>query len=256
MRVDMSEMYGKNSSTDFTDALVRLVANQPLSVLLFDELEKANIGALDILLQVLSDGRVTDSSGRTVSLRQSLIIMTSNVGFGVGAIASRGQRSMGFVAASPGGGARTPTREDIDRALTAQFRPELLGRIDRVVVFDPLSADAVNRIVRREIGQALNREGLRRRGLQVRCAPELEQMIAETGTDPRYGARPIVRRVQELVVMPIARWLTERGGGVSGSWVVSVGGDGVPRPCPDEVGRPGGLRRTTSGPPIAGARRR
>ncbi len=176
--------------------LTRRVRAEPLSVVLLDEVEKADPGVFDLLLQALGDARLTDARGRATDFRSAIVILTSNLGAELPAAAA------GFGPAGSAAG-----RERFLKAAEGFFRPELLNRLDAIVPFDSLSRGAIARIAGREIERALERDGLARREVAVEVAPDLVERAIEVGFDPRFGARPLKRAVERTIVNPIARWL-------------------------------------------------
>jgi ATP-dependent Clp protease ATP-binding subunit ClpB len=171
--------------------LTEAVRRRPYSVVLLDEIEKANPEVFDVLLQILDDGRLTDGQGRTVDFRNTVIIMTSNV---------RSAEEM---------------RE--------RFRPEFLNRIDEIVVFEPLTRDQLGDIV--ELQLARLRERLAERGLSLELTDAAKEVVTEAGWDPTYGARPLKRALQRLVENPLALRLLE-GDFAEGDTVLVDAADG------------------------------
>jgi ATP-dependent Clp protease ATP-binding subunit ClpB len=155
--------------------LTEAVRRRPYSVVLLDEIEKAHSEVFDVLLQILDDGRLTDGQGRTVDFRNTVIIMTSNL--------------------------RSP------EALRDFFRPEFLNRVDEIVEFQALTRDQLGEIV--ELQLARLRERLAERGLDLVLTPAAEELVADAGWDPAYGARPLKRAIQRLVENPLAKRLLE-----------------------------------------------
>jgi ATP-dependent Clp protease ATP-binding subunit ClpB len=170
--------------------LTEAVRRRPYSVVLLDEVEKAHPEVFDILLQVLDDGRLTDGQGRTVDFRNTLLVLTSNLG------------SMYLV---------DPTldpekkRESVLAMVRASFKPEFLNRLDEIVIFDALSKDDLAHIVGLQLGLLEKRLAARRIDIEVTDAAR--QWLAETGYDPAYGARPLRRLVQTAIGDPLARML-------------------------------------------------
>jgi ATP-dependent Clp protease ATP-binding subunit ClpB len=187
VRLDMSEYQERHTVARLVGAppgyvgyeeggqLTEAVRRRPYSVVLLDEIEKANNEVFDVLLQILDDGRLTDGQGRTVDFRHTVIIMTSNI------------RSA--------------------EALTERFRPEFLNRIDEIVEFEPLSREQLGEIV--ELQLARLRRRLAERGLELELTDEAKELVAEAGWDPTYGARPLKRALQRLVENPLALRLLE-----------------------------------------------
>ena len=224
IRFDMSEyaaadalprLIGTAWKTDSEGELTRRVREQPFCVVLFDELEKAHREVFDALLGVLGEGRLTDASGRSADFRNAIIIMTSNLGAG-----RREMQAIGF-GGSRGGSrsAATASDERLRAHFTKQaeqfFRPEFFNRIDRIVAFRPLTLDAMRLITRRELGKLLMREGIVRRNLLVEIDDAVIEQLLAQGFHPLYGARPLQREIERMVILPLARLLVERGAGTA-----------------------------------------
>ncbi|MFP2934259.1 AAA family ATPase, partial [Pyxidicoccus sp. 3LG] len=190
-------------------------ASQPFGVVLLDECEKADAGVHDLLLQVLGEGRLTDGTGRTVSFRNTVVLLTSNLG------ADSAGRSLGF-----GGGSVRDLEAHYLGAATAFFRPELLNRLDQVVPYRALTSDVIRALARRTLEAALAREGLTRRGVKVSFGEDVVDHLARTGFDARYGARPLKRAVEQHVVTPLAQWLAAHASAPPGQVRLTVGADG------------------------------
>jgi ATP-dependent Clp protease ATP-binding subunit ClpC len=213
IRLDMSEYarpdavpallgWSHEAERGSAHGLLDRVHQQPFSVVLLDEIEKAHDTVFDLLLQLFDAGRLTRTSGETVNFTQTVIILTSNLGAGAPPAAEFGFR--------PG---EPPSAEELVRGAVQQFfRPELVNRIGRIVVFEPLSKADVRTIAQRELGQVLLRSGIVRRRLQVDVDRGVVDLLAEAGYDPRMGARPLKRAVDRLVVGPLAHVLAETGG--------------------------------------------
>jgi|LNFM01.1.fsa_nt_gb ATP-dependent Clp protease ATP-binding subunit ClpC len=227
-RFDMSEYAAPGSAPRLTSdapggqgSLTRRVREQPFGVVLLDEIEKADVGVHDLLLQILGEGRLTDGSGRTVSFRNTVVVLTSNLG------ADTVNRSMGFAAAGP-----KDMAGHYVSAAAQFFRPELLNRVDHIVAFSPLSEETVLTITRRAVESALAREGLFRRGVKVRYdsndgSSAVLTTLVKLGYDPRYGARPLKRAIEQWVIAPIARVLAARGSATPREVELVVRGSGV-----------------------------
>jgi ATP-dependent Clp protease ATP-binding subunit ClpB len=204
VRLDMSEYMEKHSVARMIGAppgyvgyeeggqLTEAVRRRPYSVVLFDEIEKAHPDVFNALLQVLDDGRLTDSQGRVVDFRNTVVIMTSNVGSHL--IADAG------AVASPADWAAIEER--VRGELRRQFRPEFLNRVDDIVVFHPLSREHIGRIVALQVDRLAAM--VRAKQMTLELAPEALQLLAERGYDPSYGARPLKRVIQRLLQNPIA----------------------------------------------------
>jgi ATP-dependent Clp protease ATP-binding subunit ClpC len=176
------------------------VRKQPFCVVLLDEFEKGHSNVADLFLQVFDDGRLTDAAGETVDFRHSILILTSNAG------SDLSETSIGF------GGAEGDARglgAKIRRALEDSYRPEFLNRIDRILVFQPLAREDMRRIAQRELGKLYRREGLLERDLLLEVDDGVIDLLLERGIDPKYGARPLKRAIEETLVMPLARALLD-----------------------------------------------
>lgn len=196
LRFDMSEYAGIGASQRLIDgpnSLTARVRERPFSVVLLDEIEKADASVFDVLLQVLDEGRLSDATGRLTSFRHTLVLMTSNLGaderrpIGPQGVVSAGQR---YLAAAEG-----------------FFRPEFVNRLGGVVPFDALSVGTLEVIARAMLASALRREGLSRRGITVTWEDAVIGVLVERGHDPRYGARPMKRALDRLVIEPLSRAL-------------------------------------------------
>ena len=198
IRIDMSELMTAGSSSRLLDvspgviSLASRIAEQPLSVVLFDEIEKAHREVFDLLLGVLGEGRLTDSSGRLVDCRMTLIIMTSNLGAG-------DARPVGFKE-----GLKDAATRDHLRRVTQHFRPEFIGRLDHVIAFRALSTHDVERIVDLELHAVSKRVGLVRRNIKLITTAGARSQLAALGYHPSMGARPLKRIIEERVVTPLA----------------------------------------------------
>jgi ATP-dependent Clp protease ATP-binding subunit ClpB len=202
VRIDMSEFMEKHSVARLIGAppgyvgyeeggvLTNAVANRPYSVVLFDEIEKAHHDCFNILLQMLDDGRLTDSHGKTVDFRNTVIIMTSNVG-GPGIQANAGDRQK--------------MTEVALEAMRAQFRPEFLNRIDDIVVFNPLSREHITRIV--DIQMRGLTKLLAPRQITVELTDRAKELLGDLGFDPAYGARPLKRAILRNIKDPLSQQL-------------------------------------------------
>ncbi len=195
IRLDMSEYQSPHSTLRLVadgagdQSLAARVARQPLSLVLLDEIEKADAAVFDVLLGVLGEGRLTAASGRFVDFRMTLIVMTSNLGTG----ASR----VGF-------GAEGADTTSALRAVRQHFRPEFFNRLDHVVPFAELGPAELRQIVRLEISKVKQRDGLRRRAIELEVTDAAQELLAELGWHPQYGARPLTRVIEERVLTPIA----------------------------------------------------
>jgi len=200
IRIDMSEYMEKHSVSRLIGAppgyvgyeeggqLTEQVRRHPYSVILFDEIEKAHPDVFNVLLQILEDGRLTDGQGRTVDFRNTVLVMTSNVG----------SAAIYELAGNDPDAARKEAME----ALRAAFRPEFINRIDEIVVFNPLGKDQLGRIV----GMLLKsvEKLLAERQITLELTPTAEELILREGYDPAYGARPLRRTIQRMIQDPLA----------------------------------------------------
>lgn len=199
IRLDMSEYMLPGSAGRLTAtghgarSLAARVRQQPLSLILLDEIEKAHSEVFDLLLGILGEGRMTDDSGRFVDFRTTLIVMTSNLGVS-------DTRPAGFAAPGDVGESATFVRK-----VRAHFRPELFNRIDHVLPFRSLSRGDVERIVDLELDAVSERAGLRRRSLRLEASLSARRRLAELGYHPTRGARPLRRLIEERVMTPIAQ---------------------------------------------------
>jgi ATP-dependent Clp protease ATP-binding subunit ClpB len=173
--------------------LTEAVRRRPYSVILFDEIEKAHPDVFNVLLQILDDGRLTDSQGRVVDFRNSVIIMTSNIG-------------SQYIVES-GGATWDRVEERVRDELRSHFRPEFLNRVDDIIVFRPLSREDLVRIVDLQLVRL--EQLLAGRNLRLEVTPEARELLAEQGYDPVYGARPLKRVIQRELQNRIALQLLE-----------------------------------------------
>jgi ATP-dependent Clp protease ATP-binding subunit ClpB len=201
--------------------LTEAVRRRPYSVVLLDEIEKAHPDVFNVLLQVLDDGRLTDGQGRVVSFKNTIIIMTSNVGSQfLREISEQGSELGGDDGVSP----EDRKRRAIDEALRATFRPEFLNRIDDIVTFDALSISDIEPIVELQLADVRKRLEDRRVTLDV--TPAAMESLAIDGYDPVFGARPLKRLIQREVVDRIAEQVV-RGNLLEGDHVlIGVNADG------------------------------
>ncbi|MCP3752273.1 ATP-dependent chaperone ClpB [Pseudomonas sp. SBB6] len=200
VRIDMSEFMEKHSVARLIGAppgyvgyeeggyLTEAVRRKPYSVVLLDEVEKAHPDVFNVLLQVLEDGRLTDSHGRTVDFRNTVIVMTSNLG------SSQIQELVGD---------REAQRAAVMDAVGSHFRPEFINRIDEVVVFEPLGREQIAGITQIQLGRLRSR--LTERELSLELSPEALDKLIAVGYDPVYGARPLKRAIQRWIENPLAQ---------------------------------------------------
>ena len=199
VRLDMSEYMEKHTVARLIGAppgyvgyeeggqLTEAVKRRPYSLVLLDEIEKAHPDVFNVLLQILDDGRLTDGQGRTVDFRNTLVIMTSNLG----STAIKGiERDFAAM------------EREVRKVLEANFKPEFLNRIDEVIVFRPLGKETILKIV--DLQLDLLRSRLAARKIGIVASPEAAALLAERGYDPVYGARPLKRTIQRDVQNPLA----------------------------------------------------
>ena len=224
VRIDMTEYMEKFSVSRLIGAppgyvgyeeggqLTEAVRRHPYCVLLFDEVEKAHPDVFNILLQVLDDGRITDSQGRTVDFKNTIIILTSNLGSGIilDGIDSHGQIS-------------EEARSKVSAMLKQEFRPEFLNRLDEIVFYKPLGRDEIDKIVDLQIAGLQKR--LADKQLGIRLTPEAKDFIIERGYDVMYGARPLKRFIQSHVETLIAKKIIAGSIRPKTTLVISCGGD-------------------------------
>jgi len=237
IRVDMSEYMEKHAVARMVGSppgyvgheeggqLTEQVRRRPYSVLLFDEIEKAHPDVFNMLLQILDDGRLTDGQGRTVNFKNTVIVMTSNVGTGMVE-----RNTIGF--SVHGKDTRTEeTRKRLLEQLRQQFRPEFLNRVDDIIVFNSLTREHLTRIV--DIQLANVGKMLKDRNLQLEITAAAKDRIITEGYDPQYGARPMKRAIQRLIQDPLALKLITGGFAEGGTILVDAGADAAPEPGGD-----------------------
>ncbi len=202
VRIDMSEFMEKHSVSRLVGAppgyvgyeeggyLTEAVRRRPYSVILLDEIEKAHPDVFNILLQVLDDGRLTDGQGRTVDFRNTVVIMTSNLGSDV--IQERfGQMNY------------QEMKDMVLGVVSHHFRPEFINRVDEVVVFHPLGREHIARIAQIQLQRLYKR--LEDRGYSMTLSPQALELLSEVGFDPVYGARPLKRAIQQEIENPLSQ---------------------------------------------------
>jgi len=211
VRLDMSEYQERHTVSRMIGAppgyvgydeggqLTEAVRRRPYRVILLDEIEKAHPEVFNVLLQVLDDGRLTDGQGRTVDFRNTVIIMTSNLGN------EQFQRpTLGFVPSSkPTKSEKERQKADVEKALRQTFRPELLNRVDEIIVFDPLTEEDLKQIVELLLTDVRERLGDRKVDLELTEAAKAA--LVKEGYDPVYGARPLRRTIERRVANPLSR---------------------------------------------------
>jgi len=205
IRIDMSEYMEKHTVSRLIGAppgyvgyeeggtLTEAVRRKPYSVILFDEIDKAHPDVFNILLQILEDGRLTDSKGHVVDFKNTVVIMTSNIG--QREIVQQGP--LGFMAREDREASYEKIRETVLSAMKKEFRPEFLNRIDEIIVFHPLTDDELKQIARLIINDTVKQ--VAHRGMKLEVTEALVEKVMKDGYDPKYGARPLKRSVQRLI---------------------------------------------------------
>lgn len=217
VRIDMSEYMEKHSVSKMIGSppgyvgyeesgnLTELVRHRPYSVLLFDEIEKAHPEVFNILLQVLDNGRLTDSKGRTINFKNTVIILTSNIGSEhIGKM-----QSIGFNTHENSSDDYTHAKERVMESLKDFFRPEFLNRLDEIVLFDILTPEVIRGIVAIQIDIVKKR--LAEKEIVLDVFPEVLAYLGEKGYDPHYGARPLKRLIQNKILTPVATYMISQG---------------------------------------------
>jgi ATP-dependent Clp protease ATP-binding subunit ClpB len=205
VRIDMSEYMEKHAVSRLIGAppgyvgyeeggyLTEAVRRRPYSVVLFDEIEKAHPEVFNVMLQILDDGRMTDGQGRTVDFKNTIVIMTSNVG-------SQWIQELA-------GSDRTAMEDRVTEALRASFKPEFLNRIDEIIIFQSLTVDDILKIV--DIQVATLGRRLADKNIELILSDSSKKLIANKGYDPVYGARPLKRVIQQFIENPLSLEILE-----------------------------------------------
>ncbi len=207
VRIDMSEYMEKHTVSRLIGAppgyvgyeeggqLTEAVRRRPYRVILLDEIEKAHPDVFNVLLQILDDGRLTDGQGRTVDFKNTIIIMTSNVGTELLSSEKRGARS------------EEKDKSLLNDILKRTFRPEFLNRVDEIIVFNSLTKDDMKKIVELQLKQLKKR--LQENDIDITISEAVKEKIVDEGFDPEYGARPLKRTIQRLLENPLAKFLLD-----------------------------------------------
>ncbi|HYF29176.1 MAG TPA: AAA family ATPase [Candidatus Paceibacterota bacterium] len=218
VRVDMSEFMEKHSVSKLIGAppgyvgyeeagsLTERIRHRPYAVVLFDEIEKAHPEVFNILLQVLDSGHLTDGKGRKVNFKNTIVVLTSNIG------AEFMDRMAGIGFAQSGSDDAhqyQQVKDKVMEALKNQFRPEFLNRLDDIIIFDVLGKEALAQIVDKQVQEVVGRLGGKR--ITLTLDPEVKAWLAEVGYNPQYGARPLRRAIQDKILTPIASLMVEQG---------------------------------------------
>jgi ATP-dependent Clp protease ATP-binding subunit ClpA len=210
IRLDMSEFQERHTVSrligsppgyvgyDEGGGLTEAVRRRPYRVILFDEIEKAHPDVFNTLLQLLDDGRLTDGHGRTVDFRNTVIIMTSNLGTGI-----QERASFGFTRRSENENDHEQLKGSVEKALREHFRPEFLNRIDEIIIFEPLTRAELLQIVDLLADEV--RERMSDRDINFELTPAARDQVVEEGYDPAFGARPLRRTVQRRIENELAR---------------------------------------------------
>jgi ATP-dependent Clp protease ATP-binding subunit ClpB len=221
LRFDMSEYMEKHAVARLIGAppgyvgyeeggqLTEAVRRRPYSVILFDEIEKAHPDVFNVLLQLLDEGRLTDGQGRIVDFKNSIVIMTSNLGSQLIQQAARVE----------------DVKEEVASLLKSTFRPEFLNRVDEVITFRRLGKSEILKIVDIQLGLLARRLG--EQGIQLSITPKAKAYLAEAGFDPLYGARPLKRTIQNLLQNPLARKVLAGEIKEGGTAAVDLGKEGL-----------------------------
>ena len=205
VRLDMSEFQTAETAHkilggDDTDSLINRVRKQPFSVVLLDEFEKAHASIWDLFLQVFDDGRLTDAMGHVADFRHCIIILTTNLG-----ATSHRTSGLGFAPTQD-----AFTDNQIMRAIGQTFRPEFQNRLDKVIVFHPLTRDLMRQILKKELNRVLERRGLKYREWAVEWEASAQDFLLEKGFSPEMGARPLKRAIDQYLIAPLAATIVER----------------------------------------------
>ena len=232
IRVDMSEFMEKHSVAKligappgyvgFDDAggLTEAVRHRPYSVILFDEIEKAHPDVFNILLQVLDNGRLTDSKGRVINFKNTVIIMTSNIG----AQYIEKMEKLGFKSSDTAEKTNyTEMKDRVMGSLKDYFRPEFLNRIDDIILFDILSPESITEIVKLQV--EIVRARLKTKDINLEVSDDVLKYLAKEGYNPQFGARPLKRLIQNKILTPIASMMISKGVTKDGYVYVSMKGD-------------------------------
>lgn len=228
VRIDMSEYMEKHSVSKIIGSppgyvgheeggtVTELVRHRPYSVILLDEIEKAHPEVFNILLQVLDSGHLTDAKGRKVNFRNTVIIMTSNIG----AEHIDRMSKLGFTAAASPESQYAQAKDKVAESLKSFFRPEFLNRLDEIIIFDILSKDTIRDIVTMQV--ALVQERLRTKEIELRVSDDVLEYLAHEGYDPKFGARPLKRVIQSKILTPVASMMIGEGMLQGGTVTVSM----------------------------------
>lgn len=220
IRLDMSEFMEKHTVSKLIGAppgyvgyndggsLTEAVRRRPYSLVLFDEVEKAHPDVFNVLLQLLDDGRLTDSKGRVVSFANTMVIMTSNIGSRSVSKSAAGTSGLGFHSEEDAFDTYAKVKEAVDEEMKSFFRPEFLNRLDEVIVFRPLKEDDIRQIAEVEFKKVLER--LSDKDLHITLTQSFKDQVLKEGFDPAYGARPLRRAITRMLEDTLAEQLLEQ----------------------------------------------
>jgi ATP-dependent Clp protease ATP-binding subunit ClpA len=217
IRVDMSEYMEPHSVAKITGSppgyvgyeeggqLTEKVRRRPYSLILFDEIEKAHPDVFNVLLQILDDGRLTDAKGRVVNFKNTVIVMTSNVGSEI----IYKMQDFGF---RDGKDKHTVLREDemkekVMQSLREKFKPEFLNRVDEIIIFHPLGKEQIKKIIELQLEKVCQR--LLQKNIKLEVNQDAEELLSKVGFDPIFGARPLKRAIQNMVLDELALRIIE-----------------------------------------------
>ncbi|MBU6310337.1 AAA family ATPase [Patescibacteria group bacterium] len=228
IRVDMSEFMEKHSVSKMIGsppgyvgheeggALTEKIRHRPYAVVLFDEIEKAHPEVFNILLQVLDSGHLTDAKGRKVNFKNSIIILTSNIGSEF----IDKMSSFGFTHATGEAAEYAHTKDKVMNALKDYFRPEFLNRLDEIILFNILSQEAIKSIVSMQVKIVQDR--LKSKDITLEIKPEVYEYLVKEGYNPHYGARPLKRLIQSKILTPVASFMVGQGVMEGGTIIVGL----------------------------------
>jgi ATP-dependent Clp protease ATP-binding subunit ClpC len=211
VRIDMSEYMEKFNVSRLVGAppgyvgydeggqLTEVVRRKPYSVILLDEIEKAHPDVFNILLQIMDEGRLTDSQGRTVDFRNSIIIMTSNLG---SEHINKSKRSLGFVEGEDEASEYKNIKSEVDSAIKKAFKPEFINRLDNVVVFHPLTRENIKNIIQIQLDELKKR--LNEKNIEIKIKEKAIDFLLDKGFDKIFGARPLKRTIQKYIEDPLS----------------------------------------------------
>ncbi|MBX4210533.1 AAA family ATPase [Candidatus Parcubacteria bacterium] len=217
VRLDMSEYMEKHSVSKLIGAppgyvgheeggsFTEIIRHRPYAVILFDEIEKAHPEVFNILLQVLDNGRLTDAKGRTVNFKNTIIILTSNIG----AQYIDKMQKIGFANRTTDAENYQQIKDKVNESLKEYFRPEFLNRIDDIIIFDILSQEAIKEIVKIQVD--IVRQRLAQKEITLELTDEVFNFLAKEGYNPQYGARPLKRIIQNKILTPVASLIISKG---------------------------------------------